>query len=34
VTTCWRGSWVGAAVRSLVTDSSAMPRPEREAEGR
>ena len=31
---CWRGSWVREAVRSLVSDSSATPRPEREAEGR
>ena len=33
VTTCWRGSWVREAVRSLVSDSSATPRPEREAVG-
>ena len=34
VPTCWRGSWVREAGRSLVSDSSATPRPEREAEGR
>jgi len=33
VTTCWHGSWVWEAVRSLLSDSSATPRPEREAEG-
>ncbi len=34
VPTCWRGSWVREEGRSLVSDSSATPRPEREAEGR
>ena len=34
VPTCWRGWWVRDAGRSLVSDSSATSRPEREAEGR
>ena len=34
VPTCWRGSWVRKEERSLVSDSFATPRLEREAEGR